>query len=142
MTFEEIQKLIKQVNQSNITKLNLDFDGGHLDIYKEAKEAIASDESVVTSTAALTHRVSNEQYIDTPQIKAPLVGIVYLQASPDRPPYKKIGDHVEKGEVVCAIESMKMMTEVKSDISGTISEINVANEEVVEYNQPLFTVMP
>lgn len=139
MTFEEIQKLIKQVNQSNITKLSLDFDGGHLDIDKETRAPV---EPVTAVTTTVNSPMSTNQSIVALQIKAPLVGIVYLQANPNKPPYKKIGDHVEKGEVVCVIEAMKMMTEVKSDISGTISEINVANEEVVEYDQPLFTVTP
>ncbi|MDF7682899.1 acetyl-CoA carboxylase biotin carboxyl carrier protein subunit [Lactobacillus sp. ESL0679] len=138
MTFEEIQKLIKQVNQSNITKLNLDFDGGHIDIDK--KQAIASNDDVVVAKSVVPAPAATK--ISLPQIKAPLVGIVYLQANPDKPQYKKVGDHVAKGDVVCVIEAMKMMTEVKSDVSGTISEILVTNEEVVEYDQPLFTVQP
>ncbi|WEV71026.1 acetyl-CoA carboxylase biotin carboxyl carrier protein subunit [Lactobacillus sp. ESL0785] len=138
MTFEEIQKLIKQVNQSNITKLNLDFDGGHIDIDKK-QAAVAAAPSGNVAVAAKPAAPADAVL---PQIKSPLVGIVYLQANPDQPQYKKVGDHVEKGDVVCVIEAMKMMTEVKSDISGTISEILVANEEVVEYDQPLFTVTP
>ncbi|WEV37151.1 biotin/lipoyl-containing protein [Lactobacillus sp. ESL0677] len=139
MTFEEIQKLIKQVNQSNITKLNLDFDGGHIDIDK--KQAVASSGTVAVA-AKPAESISTPAKISLPQIKAPLVGIVYLQANPDKPQYKKVGDHVAKGDVVCVIEAMKMMTEVKSNVSGTISEILVTNEEVVEYDQPLFTVTP
>ncbi|WEV40499.1 biotin/lipoyl-containing protein [Lactobacillus sp. ESL0681] len=138
MTFEEIQKLIDQVNQSNITKLNLDFDGGHLDIDKEK----LAQPSITEQVAQPVAEAKPEIVVNQPQIKAPLVGIVYLQANPDEAPYKKIGDHVEAGEVVCVIEAMKMMTEVKSELSGTISEILVSNEEVVEFDQPLFTVTP
>ncbi|WEV38827.1 acetyl-CoA carboxylase, biotin carboxyl carrier protein [Lactobacillus sp. ESL0680] len=139
MTFEEIQKLIKQVNQSNITKLNLDFDGGHIDIDKK-QEVVASAPSA--SLAPVEKQAAPAAPAKLPQVKSPLVGIVYLQANPDEAPYKQVGDHVEKGDVVCVIEAMKMMTEVKSDVSGTISEILVDNEDVVEYDQPLFTVTP
>ena len=74
------------------------------------------------------------------QIKAPLVGTVYLQSKPDQPPYVKVGSHVNKGDVVCVIEAMKMMTEVKSEVAGTVSVINVDNGELVECQQPLFEI--
>ena len=76
----------------------------------------------------------------TQQIKAPLVGTVYLQAKPEQPPYVKVGSQVHKGDVVCIIEAMKMMTEVKSDQDGIISAVKVKNGELVEVDQPLFEV--
>lgn len=140
MTFEEIQALMKQVNQSNINELDLDFDGGHLYLSKQSQTApaIVTPSSVVPDNQATVV----EDAAQLPQIKSPLVGIVYLQSSPDQPQFKKVGDQVEVGDVVCVIEAMKMMTEVKSEIKGTISEILVSDEEVVEYDQPLFTVTP
>lgn len=141
MTFEEIQKLINQVNQSSITKLNLDFDGGHLSLDKTAPAVPAQtkSEQAQLASAPVTAQTASS---DTTAIKAPLVGIVYLQASPDQPQYKQVGDHVKPGDVVCVIEAMKMMTEIKSEVSGTISKILVSNEEVVEYDQPLIEVKP
>ena len=73
-------------------------------------------------------------------IKAPLVGTVYLQPKPNKPAYIKIGDQVHKGDVVCVIEAMKMLTEVKSDRDGTVKAVNVENGDLVEFNQPLFTI--
>lgn len=74
------------------------------------------------------------------EIKAPLVGTVYLQPKPDAEPYVKVGDAVKKGDVVCVIEAMKMMTEIKSEFSGIVKKIQVSNEELVEVNQPLLTI--
>ncbi|MBS9336522.1 acetyl-CoA carboxylase biotin carboxyl carrier protein [Fructobacillus papyrifericola] len=74
------------------------------------------------------------------EIKAPMVGTVYLKPKPDEPDFKNVGDHVEKGETVAIIEAMKLMTEIKADVSGTIAEILVENEEVVDYDKPLYRV--
>lgn len=74
------------------------------------------------------------------EIKAPMVGTVYLKPKPDQPDFKAVGDHVEKGETVAIIESMKLMTEIKADVTGTIAEILVENEEVVDFDKPLYRV--
>ena len=151
MTFEEIEKLIAEINQSDITKLDLDFKGGHIKIDKsqatpvEISEEKSSGQPAAKETLATAHQPLGKIAVPkekTLKIKAPLVGIVYLQASPEKPQYKKPGDHVNKGDVVCVIEAMKMMTEIKSDFTGTIAKILVTNEQVVEYDQPLITVIP
>ena len=73
-------------------------------------------------------------------MKAPLVGTVYLQPEPGAPAFVKVGDRVEEGDVVCVIEAMKMMTEIKSDHAGIVSAINVKDGELVEVEQPLITL--
>ncbi|UQS84225.1 acetyl-CoA carboxylase biotin carboxyl carrier protein [Bombilactobacillus thymidiniphilus] len=141
MTFAEIKALIEQINQSEIHEFDLDFDGGHLHLSKQdiatIQQSVPAAQPAVAATQVST---KNDDQGQTPTIKAPLVGIVYLQSAPDQPPFKKVGDQVQKGDVICVIEAMKMMTEVKSEISGTISEILVSDEEVVEYDQPLMKV--
>ncbi|MGO3578209.1 MAG: acetyl-CoA carboxylase biotin carboxyl carrier protein, partial [Leuconostoc falkenbergense] len=76
------------------------------------------------------------------EIVAPMVGTVYLQPKPEAPMFKQVGDKVTVGETVAVIEAMKLMTEIHSEVSGTISEILVENEEVVDYNKPLYVVKP
>jgi acetyl-CoA carboxylase biotin carboxyl carrier protein len=76
------------------------------------------------------------------EITAPIVGTFYASASPDAPPYVKVGDRIEPGKVLCIIEAMKLMNEIEAEISGTIAEILVKNEEPVEYGQVLFRVSP
>ncbi len=74
------------------------------------------------------------------EVVSPIVGIVYLQPAPDKPAFKKEGDQVAKGEVICIIEAMKLMNEITSEADGVITEILVENESVVEYGQPLFRI--
>lgn len=73
-------------------------------------------------------------------IKSPMVGVFYAAPAPDRPPFVSVGDTVNKGDVVCIIEAMKIMNEITADKSGTITEILVENGDVVEYDQPLFNI--
>jgi acetyl-CoA carboxylase biotin carboxyl carrier protein len=72
--------------------------------------------------------------------KAPLVGIFYASASPDGEPFVRVGAKVKKGDPLCLIEAMKMMSEVKSEKEGTIQEILVKSGDMVEYDQPLFRI--
>ncbi|GMA16071.1 acetyl-CoA carboxylase biotin carboxyl carrier protein [Deinococcus metallilatus] len=73
-------------------------------------------------------------------VKAPIVGTFYAAASPDAPPYVKVGDTVSAGQVLCIIEAMKLMNEIEAEVSGTVREILVKNAEPVEYGQTLFMI--
>ncbi|GAA5336475.1 MULTISPECIES: acetyl-CoA carboxylase biotin carboxyl carrier protein [Thermus] len=76
------------------------------------------------------------------EIRAPIVGTFYRAPAPDAPPYVKEGDRVEKGQVLCIIEAMKLMNEIESEVSGIVRKILVQNGEPVEYGQPLFLIQP
>ena len=73
-------------------------------------------------------------------IKSPMVGVFYAAPSPDQPAYVSVGSKVKKGDIVCIIEAMKIMNEITAEESGTITEILVNNGDIVEYEQPLFTI--
>jgi acetyl-CoA carboxylase biotin carboxyl carrier protein len=76
------------------------------------------------------------------EIKAPLVGTFYQAASPDSDPYVEIGAHVDPQTVVCIIEAMKVMNEIRADVSGTIVAVLATNGQAVQYGQTLFKVEP
>ncbi|MER3603003.1 MAG: acetyl-CoA carboxylase, biotin carboxyl carrier protein [Thermus sp.] len=76
------------------------------------------------------------------EVKAPIVGTFYRAPAPDAPPYVQEGDRVEKGQVLCIIEAMKLMNEIESEVSGIVRKILVQNGEPVEYGQPLFLIEP
>ncbi len=76
------------------------------------------------------------------EIKSPIVGTFYEAPSPDSEPYVEIGAHVDPQTVVCIIEAMKVMNEIKAEISGTLVERRVSNGQAVEYGQVLFRVRP
>jgi acetyl-CoA carboxylase biotin carboxyl carrier protein len=78
----------------------------------------------------------------TVEIKSPIVGTFYEAPSPDSDPYVEIGSHVDPQTVVCIIEAMKVMNEIKAETSGTIVEKLMKTGQAVEYGQPLFRVRP
>lgn len=75
-------------------------------------------------------------------IKSPMIGTFYRSPSPDKDAYAKVGDKVEKGQVVCIVEAMKLFNEIESEVSGRIVKVSVENSAPVEYDQTLFLVDP
>lgn len=75
-------------------------------------------------------------------IKSPMVGTFYRSPSPDKGPFVKVGDSVDKGMTVCMIEAMKLFNEIESDVKGKIVKVLVEDASPVEYDQPLFLVDP
>jgi acetyl-CoA carboxylase biotin carboxyl carrier protein len=73
-------------------------------------------------------------------VKSPIVGTYYGSPSPGAAPFVSLGDHVEKGQVICIVEAMKLMNEIESDASGEIVKCLVSNGQPVEFGQPLFSV--
>lgn len=92
-------------------------------------EAAPVEETSVTSVAA-----------EGEVIESPIVGTVYLQPSPDKPAYVKVGDTVEAHDTICIVEAMKMMNEIPAGVDGTITEILVENEQVIGIGDPLFRI--
>ena len=88
--------------------------------------------SPALATAASTH----------PQIISPMVGTFYLSPSPDSPPYVSVGQEVQEDTVVCIIEAMKVMNEIKAETRGVIVEVLAQNGKPVEFGKPLFAVRP
>lgn len=73
-------------------------------------------------------------------VRSPMVGTFYRAPSPGAPPFVDTGQHIEKGEVVCIVEAMKMMNHVEADRAGTVKAILVENGQPVEFDQPLITI--
>ena len=76
------------------------------------------------------------------EVKSPIVGTFYESPSPGAPPFVKIGDQVEVGQVLCIIEAMKLMNEIESDVAGEVVKRIASSGEPVEYGQPLFAIRP
>ena len=79
------------------------------------------------------------QYLE---IKSPIVGTFYRSSSPEKPPYVKVGDTIEVGQVVCIVEAMKLFNEIESEISGKVVKTMVEDAQPVEYDQVLFLIDP
>ncbi|MBI3141410.1 MAG: acetyl-CoA carboxylase biotin carboxyl carrier protein [Bacteroidetes bacterium] len=76
------------------------------------------------------------------EIKAPMIGTFYRSSGPGKDAFIKVGDRVEKGQVVCIIEAMKLFNEIESDVSGKVVKVLADDSSPVEYDQPLFLVEP
>jgi acetyl-CoA carboxylase biotin carboxyl carrier protein len=77
---------------------------------------------------------------DLHTIKSPIVGTFYAAASPEAPPFVKVGDVIQVGQVVCIIEAMKLMNEIEADVSGELVRVLIENGQPVEYGQGLFAI--
>ncbi len=75
-------------------------------------------------------------------VRSPIVGTFYRSSSPEKPPYVKVGDVIEKGQVVCIVEAMKLFNEIEADVGGKIVKVMVEDAQPVEYDQVLFMVEP
>ena len=73
-------------------------------------------------------------------VKSPMVGTFYRSSAPGTPPYVEVGSSVKEGETVCIIEAMKLLNEIDTDVSGTVTQILVENGQPVEFGQPLFII--
>ena len=73
-------------------------------------------------------------------VTSPFVGTFYRKPNPDSPSYVSIGDKVDKGQVLCIVEAMKLMNEIEADVAGTVTAILVEDGVSVEYGQPLFKI--
>ena len=73
-------------------------------------------------------------------ITSPIVGTFYAAPAPDKAPFVKVGDKINEGDVVCIVESMKVMNEILADVSGTVASIAVKDGEAVEFGQPLIII--
>lgn len=151
MELADIKALIADFEAGSIRELNIEDGAFHLALSKNEHQAVvpssvaATPVAVATPTAAASApaAVAVEASVaeNVEYIKAPLVGSVYLQASEGGASFVEVGAEVTKGQTVAIIEAMKMMTEIKAPFSGKITDVLVKNEEIVEFDKPLFKVV-
>lgn len=161
MQLEEVKALLAQFDQSTLTEF--DLREGSFELYmnknKTAVKNISENQptTVATFNEAVVETVpvtvvnetveplqATQPTAVTPEnaeeITSPIVGIVYLKPAPEQEAFIKVGDSVKKGDVICIIEAMKLMNEITATVDGVVTEVLVENEDVVEFNQPLFRV--
>lgn len=101
---------------------------------------VANDSNVAIAEDTATKVETSTAHLNTEVVKSPIVGVFYAAKDPNSPPFVKVGDSVKKGDVLCILESMKMMNEIRSDYDGVIKEIKCKNEELVEFEQVMFVL--
>lgn len=143
----EIKELIKVLENSQLSVLELK--DSKCSIRLEKPQTVATVPQVITTSAPVeSQSVAQTVVQETPAVVAenartinsPMVGVFYSAPSPDSAPFVSVGKTVNKGDVVCIVEAMKIMNEITAEESGTITEILVNNGDVVEYGQPMFKI--
>jgi acetyl-CoA carboxylase biotin carboxyl carrier protein len=147
MDLNLIKKLVKIVDTSDITDLEVEESGLRIKIAKKIRglqnftqPQISAPSAPVSEQTAKTQDIKPEVKENLHEIKSPIVGTFYRAPAPDADSYVNVGDSVSPGSVLCIVEAMKLMNEIESDVSGKIVKILVENGKPVEYNQPLFLI--
>ena len=160
MDIRKVKKLIEMLEESNLNEIEI----------KEGEEAVKlvksnpAPSNFISSTPAIISEPTQQSPITKPsasssestvtqeisqtsdvlesgnKMNSPMVGTFYSAPNPESEPFVKVGDQVNEGDVLCIIEAMKMMNEVKSEFSGTVKQILVDNAEPVEFDQTLFVI--
>ena len=138
MDIRKIKKLIEMLQESDLMEIEV----------KEGEESvrIARGGQMISHSSQLSppiiETVASPIATETlgASITSPIVGTFYRKPAPDKPAFIEVGDHVNVGDVVCIIEAMKMMNEIKSAFSGTVTAIKVDDGEPVEFDQQLIIV--
>lgn len=142
MNIREINEMIKIMNENGLVELEIEKEGLRLRLKKESKGEIATHLERIAPHIKEVPKVAREAPRGLTEIKAPMVGTFYRAPAPNAPPFVEVGSEVEKDQVVCIIEAMKLMNEIKSELKGKVVEILVENAEPVEYGETLFLIEP
>lgn len=148
MDFDFIERVVHLVEASEIGELEVESGEGLRVVVKKTSSAapppMAAQAYYAPSAQqpmAAAPSVPEEVIDDTVEIiKAPMVGTFYRSPAPDAPPFLEEGNVVQKSHVVCILEAMKVMNEIKAGIAGTVVSILVENGQSVEFGQPLFKI--
>ena len=154
MNVEEIKELMTLFNDSNMTEFHLSNEEFEVQFSKREEypqvvsNAVAPVANVASPVeAAPVSTAPSAEAQEAPQvatdakyITSPIVGVVYLQSSPDADPFVQVGKQITSNDTVCIIEAMKIMNEIKSDFNGEVVEVLVENGQMVDFGQKLLAI--
>ena len=150
MDIRKVKKLIEMLENSNLEEIEIQEGEESVRLVKSNGNLAntSSDQSIVVSQTSASEILVEENQSDDEReetkdrdlINSPMVGTFYASASPGAKPFINVGDIVSEGDVVCIVEAMKMMNEIKSEFSGKVVSVKVENSEPVEYGQVLFEI--
>lgn len=139
MKLDFIKQIMSEFDQSNVTKMKVEIDDLKIELEKESEKVeyvkpVEKEKEVIEDK-----QIKQEQATGT-AVKSPIVGVFYSASSPESEPYVTVGKNVKKGDIVCIIEAMKVMNEIRAPCDGTVTSILVENEALVEYDQALMVI--
>ncbi|MCR1975645.1 acetyl-CoA carboxylase biotin carboxyl carrier protein [Clostridium sporogenes] len=157
MDFKGIENLIKAMSESNLSSMDIEYNGIAIKMKKEnnkiyKQETISGEYEKENRDNIVKEKnldlLNNEEKTDISmgdnfiEIVSPIVGTFYESPGADKKPYVKVGDKVKKGDTVCIVEAMKVMNEIEAEVDGEIVDVLVENEQMVQYGEVLFKIKP
>lgn len=163
MKAKELQDLIDFIAKSGLNKVNIETEEFKISVQREpntkivagsmaapaapapqaaaapAAAPVAASAPAPAAPAAAPAPEAGGNYVP---LKAPMIGTFYRSSSPETPAFVQVGDLVEKGQVICIIEAMKLFNEIEAELSGRVVKAMVENASPVEFDQPLFLIEP
>ena len=158
MKAKELQELLDFIAKSGLNKVNIETEEFKISVQRDptvkhvmstaapvatqapAAPAAAAAPAAPAAPAATTAAPVEAASSNHRPLKAPMIGTFYRSSGPDSPIFVQVGDMVEKGQVICIIEAMKLFNEIEAEESGRIVKALVENATPVEYDQPLFLI--
>lgn len=151
MDIRKIRKLIELINETGVGEIEVKSGDDSVRISRAGTAQPIMTHTVAAPTLAAMpspthteqHAAATEHKKSMPnghEVKSPMVGTVYLSATPGSKPFVEIGQRVQVGDTLCLIEAMKMFNKIEADKAGVISARLTENEQPVEYEQPLFII--
>ena len=143
MEYKEIRELAALMKELDLTSLEYKGGGLKIKLGKAAPLIQAEPAAAVYQAPEQAQKPREEPAANTGvTVKSPVVGVFHSAESPNKEPYVTVGDTVSTGDVLCLIDAMKIMNEIVAECSGIIEEVFASDNQVVEYNQPLFRINP
>ena len=143
---DKLKEIIYILENSEVNEIEATFWGKKFRVVKSSPNILGENSEKITTLPPKQLSVSDNKENQVPNkeneksILSPMPGVFYSSQSPEKPPYVKVGDTIKTGQVLCIIESMKIMNEIESEYNGIIREIIVNNSDPVEFNQPIFII--
>lgn len=145
---DKLKEIIYILENSDVNEIEVTFWGKKFRVLKNSPNVITSSPNKAINTknsqSSSPDNLENQNLDEENKISilSPMPGVFYSSQSPDKPTYVKEGDTIKSGQVLCIIESMKIMNEIESEHNGVIKKILVNNSDPVEFNQPLYVIEP
>ena len=136
-----IKKYAQLMKEEELTALEITEDGVTLRLERNLSAGIAMPAvAAAPAPAAAPAEVETAAESDGSYITSPMVGVAYMAPTENSEPFVKLGDKVKAGDTLCIVEAMKLMNEIPAEFDGTVVEICVENDQVVEYGTKLFRI--
>ena len=145
---DKVKEIIDILENSNVNEIEVTFWGRKIRVVKNASGMVANHIKPEVLNSNVDDDSNKEESVNKSQgnssngerVLSPMPGVFYSAQSPDKLPFVNEGDKVVKGQVLCIIESMKIMNEIECEQDGVIRQVLVKNSDPVEFNQPLFII--